>query len=41
MNTIELKNDLHSLIDKINDATILNAIKTILSKQLNDEDFLG
>ncbi len=34
MNTIELKNDLHSLIDKVNDATIL-------SKQLNDEYFLG
>ncbi len=39
MNTIELKSDLHKLIDRVNDATILNAIKTILSKQVNEVDF--
>ncbi len=39
MNTKELKSDLHSLIDKVNDGAILNAIKTILSKQVKDEDF--
>ncbi len=39
MNTIELKSDLHSLIDKVNDATILNAIKAILSKQVREGDF--
>jgi predicted transcriptional regulator len=29
----ELKADLHNLIDKINEESILNAIRTILSKQ--------
>ncbi len=39
MNTMELKSDLHNLIDKVNDATILNAVRAILSKQLGDDDF--
>jgi predicted transcriptional regulator len=39
MNTIELKSDLHNLIDRVNDATILNAIKAILSKQVSKVDF--
>ncbi len=39
MNTIELKSDLHSLIDKVNDTDILNAIKAILSKQVSEGDF--
>jgi hypothetical protein len=38
MNAIELKSDLHSLIDKVNDLTILNAIKDILSKQVKEND---
>ncbi len=33
MNVIELRSDLHSLIDRINDANILSAVKTLLSKQ--------
>jgi hypothetical protein len=39
MNTIELKSDLHNLIDRVTDDTILNAIKVILSKQVNEVDF--
>jgi TRAP-type C4-dicarboxylate transport system substrate-binding protein len=39
MNTIELKSDLHELIDKINDTSILTALKTLLSKQVCQEDF--
>lgn len=39
MNTIELKSDLHGLIDKVNDTVILNAIKAILSRQLTETDF--
>ena len=39
MNIIELKSDLHSLIDKVDDTTILNAIKAILSKQIGGGDF--
>ena len=38
MNAIDLKTDLHTLIDKVNDTAILNAIKTILSAQLKDND---
>lgn len=34
MNVIELKSNLHHLIDKINDKSILNAVRTILSKQV-------
>jgi len=33
MNTSEIKKDLHLLIENINDETILNAVRTILSKQ--------
>lgn len=33
MNTSEIKADLHLLIENINDETILNAVRTILSKQ--------
>ena len=33
MNVLELKSDLHHLIDHVNDEGILNAIKIILSKQ--------
>ena len=39
MNTIDLKSDLHNLIDKINDTHVLNALKTILSKQVEDADW--
>ncbi|MFW5890222.1 MAG: hypothetical protein ACOCTO_02385 [Marinilabiliaceae bacterium] len=39
MDTAELKSDLHSLIDKVEDATILNAIRAILSKEVREEDF--
>jgi hypothetical protein len=38
MNAIDLKSDLHSLIDKVNDTDILNAIKTILNAQLKEND---
>lgn len=33
MTTHEIKADLYKLIDKINDETLLNAVRTILSKQ--------
>ncbi len=33
MNTIELKSDLHSLIERANDLSVLQAIKVILSKE--------
>ena len=39
MDAIELKSDLHSLIDKVNDISILNALKIILSKQTLESDF--
>jgi predicted transcriptional regulator len=39
MNVIELKSDLHSLIEKVNDVTILNAIKDILRTQVKENDF--
>lgn len=39
MNAIELKSDLHSLIDRVNDLTILNAVKEILSTRVNERDF--
>lgn len=39
MNTVELKSDLHRLIDKINDATILNAVKVLLSKGATETDW--
>jgi predicted transcriptional regulator len=39
MNEIQLKSDLHSLIDRVNDMTILNAVKEILSVQVKENDF--
>lgn len=39
MNNVELKSDLHSLIDKVEDTTILNAIRAILSKEVKEGDF--
>jgi predicted transcriptional regulator len=39
MDAVKLKSDLHSLIDKVNDISLLNAIKTILSKQAEKADF--
>lgn len=33
MNAVELKSDLHRLIDKVNDVDILKAVKIILSKE--------
>lgn len=39
MNSLELKSDLHNLIDRVNDVTILNAIKAILNKQVSEVDF--
>lgn len=32
-NTIELRSDIHRLIDKVNDVAILKAVKTILAKE--------
>ncbi len=39
MNNVELKSDLHNLIDKVEDTTILNAIRAILSKEVKEGDF--
>lgn len=39
MNAIELKSELHNLIDKINDLSVLSALKTILKKQVQETDF--
>ena len=39
MDAIELKSDLHNLIDKVSDMNILNAIKTLLSKQVVADDW--
>ena len=36
MTTREIKTDLHFLIDNINDEGILNAVRTILSKQIKN-----
>lgn len=33
MNVIELRSELHNLIDKITDSNILNAVKTLLSER--------
>ena len=38
MNAIDLKTDLHNLIDRVNDMKILNAIKAILSSHLLEND---
>lgn len=39
MDSIELKSDLHNLIDRVNDINILNAVRVILNKQVSDVDF--
>jgi hypothetical protein len=39
MNSVELKSDLHDLIDRVNDITILNAVKSILNKQVSVVDY--
>ena len=39
MDNVELKSDLHSLIDKVEDTTILNAIRVILSMEVKEGDF--
>jgi len=39
MTALELKSDLHILIDKVNDVALLNKIKMLLSKQESDSDF--
>jgi hypothetical protein len=38
MNTVDLKSDLHCLIDRVNDTTIFNAIKAILNAHLKEND---
>lgn len=37
MNTDELKSHLHSLIDKVEDPKILNALRAILSKEVRGD----
>jgi predicted transcriptional regulator len=37
MDVIELRTDLHNMIDKISDDKILNAIKTLLSEKTSEE----
>ncbi len=39
MDAIELKSDLHNLIDKVNDTSILMTIRNILSKQTEESDW--
>ena len=40
MDIIELRTDLHNMIDKISDGNILNAVKTLLSgKSLSQGDW--
>ncbi|PZX16839.1 hypothetical protein LX69_01653 [Breznakibacter xylanolyticus] len=41
MNSIGLKSDLHSLIDKVEDVAILNAIRIILCKEVKGEFWDG
>jgi predicted transcriptional regulator len=37
MDVIELRTDLHNMIDKISDSNILNAVKTLLSGKITTE----
>ena len=37
-NMIDLKSDLHCLIDRVNDTTLLNVIKAILNAHLKEND---
>ncbi|MGF7138261.1 hypothetical protein [Roseimarinus sediminis] len=40
MDVIELRTDLHNMIDKITDSNVLHAIKTLLSdKSVSQEDW--
>jgi hypothetical protein len=39
MDAVEIKSDLHKLIDKVNDISVLSAIKTLLSKQVVADDW--
>ncbi len=39
MDVIQLKSDIHSLIDKVNDTSVLKAIRTILRKQTEEVDW--
>ncbi|MCF8298398.1 MAG: hypothetical protein K9J13_12700 [Saprospiraceae bacterium] len=39
MDAKKIKSDLHNLTDKSSDLIILNAIRTILSKQIGEADF--
>jgi predicted transcriptional regulator len=39
MNSVELKSDLHNLIDRVDDVAILNTIKSILNKQVSIVDY--
>lgn len=39
MEALELKSDLHNLIDRVNDPAILSAVKAILSQQVEEPDF--
>ena len=41
MDAIELKSDLHKLIDRVNDMSMLSAVKAILSKQTLESDLWG
>jgi len=38
MTAIDIKTDLHKLIDKVQDINVLNAIRVILFKQLDKRD---
>ena len=38
MSTLELKSDLHTLIDSVNDSQFLKAIQTLLKKQVSVSD---
>jgi len=37
MDVIELRTDLHNMIDKITDSKVLNAVKTLLSGQAPEQ----
>ena len=39
MNSIELKSDIHNLIDNVNDINILNAIKVLINERVSESDF--
>ena len=37
MDVIELRTDLHNMIDKITDSKVLNAVKTLLSEKASEQ----